>query len=650
MSRAVYSSSFEVLRWTCASAVLALYFGVLGLLTLYGAHRWYLLWLCRRHRSDAPQPPARFTTPPRLTVQVPLYNELHVANRVIEAVAGIDWPPDLLDIQILDDSTDETTAVVADAVARCRARGVAIDHLRRTDRSGYKAGALAFGLDRARGEFVAVFDADFVPAPSFARALIDHFTDPEVGMVQARWGHLNRESSLLTRAQSILLDGHFVVEHAARNRSGRFFNFNGTAGIWRRSCIEDAGGWQHDTLTEDLDLSYRAQMRGWRFVFAPDTVAPAELPVEMGAFKVQQHRWAEGSVQTALKLLPRLLQSPLPKRVKIESVFHLTANVGYVLMVALALLIGPAVWFRRGIDARELAVVDLPLIATSLVSIAVFYLASPAGSLRHLARCGAIHPVLMAVGHRDLDQQRARGRLRRLPPRDRSSDAHRSMRSRRRSRRSRPGCTAQRRGRRYLDRAGAGHLLHRARRRRARGRAVGRRSPSSRSLPAGSCTRRIDAEPSTNPVMVLYRQLRTSTSVPAGSASEAPGATMNALRVDEREDVPRAGASDRTRRRTSRPRRSAERGDRSSAPACGGAVDERGAQRRRRRLRMAHELPQRGLHEHLEARERRERVPGQAQYEAPAASRRDDRLSGRMATLWKRRSHPARISADSTRS
>jgi cellulose synthase/poly-beta-1,6-N-acetylglucosamine synthase-like glycosyltransferase len=380
------------------SAVLALYFGVLGVLTLYGAHRWYLLWLYRRHRGDVPRPRARFATPPRLTVQVPLYNEVHVARRVIEAVAGFDWPPDLLDIQILDDSTDETTAIVADAVARARARGVAIDHLRRTDRTGYKAGALAFGLDRARGEFVAVFDADFVPAPSFARTLIDHFTDPEVGMVQARWGHLNRESSLLTRAQSILLDGHFVVEHAARNRSGRFFNFNGTAGIWRRSCIDDAGGWQHDTLTEDLDLSYRAQMRGWRFVFVPDAIAPAELPVEMGAFKVQQHRWAQGSVQTAVKLLPPLLRSSVPRIVKIESVFHLTANVGYVLMVALALLIGPAVWFRRGIGARELAVVDLPLIAMSLVSIAAFYLASQReaygtwrGAVRYI-------PVLMAVG------------------------------------------------------------------------------------------------------------------------------------------------------------------------------------------------------------------------------------------------------------
>ena len=235
------------------TVVLALYFGCLALLTCYGAHRWYLLWLFRRHRSDAPKSSARFDTPPKLSVQIPLYNEMYVAKRVIEAVAALDWPTDRLDIQVLDDSTDETSTIVADAVAKCRARGVDIVHLRRGDRSGYKAGALAFGLGSAKGEFVAVFDADFVPAPDFARALMDHFTDPNVGMVQARWGHLNRDSSLLTRAQSILLDGHFVIEHAARNRSGRFFNFNGTAGILRRKMIEDAGGWEHDTLTEDSD-------------------------------------------------------------------------------------------------------------------------------------------------------------------------------------------------------------------------------------------------------------------------------------------------------------------------------------------------------------------------------------------------------------
>jgi cellulose synthase/poly-beta-1,6-N-acetylglucosamine synthase-like glycosyltransferase len=380
------------------SVVLALYFGVLALSTVYAAHRWHLLWLFRRHRRDMPRPSARFENLPRLTVQVPLFNEMYVAARVVDAVAALDWPADRLDIQILDDSTDETRSIVAEAVGRARARGADIVHLCRADRAGYKAGALSAGLDRAKGEFLAVFDADFVPPPGFARKIIDHFTDPGIGMVQARWGHLNRDRSPLTRAQSILLDGHFVLEHAARNRSGRFFNFNGTAGIWRRACIDDAGGWQHDTLTEDLDLSYRAQLRGWRFVFVHDAVAPAELPVEMGAFKSQQHRWAQGSTQTAVKLLPRILRSALPGRVKAESVFHLTANAGYLLMVALAVLVGPAIWFRRGAEARDWALVDLPIVAASLVSIATFYLVSQReayGSWRDAVR---YLPVLMAVG------------------------------------------------------------------------------------------------------------------------------------------------------------------------------------------------------------------------------------------------------------
>ncbi len=378
--------------------VLSLYFGTLALLALYGAHRWYLLWLFRKHRAAPPEPRTRFDVLPRLTVQVPLYNELYVATRAIDAVAALDWPKDRLDIQILDDSTDETSTLAADAVSAWRARGVDIVHIRRPERTGYKAGALAAGLRRAKGDFVAVFDADFVPAADFARRLVDHFTDPGVGMVQARWGHLNRHSSLLTRAQSMLLDGHFVVEHAARNRSGRFFNFNGTAGIWRSACIDDAGGWQHDTLTEDLDLSYRAQMRGWRFVFVTDAVAPAELPLEIGAFKSQQHRWAKGSVQTAVKLLPRLLRSPIPRRVKLESIVHLSANAAYVLMAALTLLIGPAVWLRRGIDAGELALIDLPLITASVVSISAFYLVSQREAYGRWRDALRYLPVLMAIG------------------------------------------------------------------------------------------------------------------------------------------------------------------------------------------------------------------------------------------------------------
>jgi cellulose synthase/poly-beta-1,6-N-acetylglucosamine synthase-like glycosyltransferase len=380
------------------TVVLASYFGALALLTLYGAHRWHLLWLYARHRRNAPRPAGDPGARPRLTVQIPLFNEMYVARRAIEAVAALDWPADRLEIQVLDDSTDATSAIVADTVARLRARGCNAVHVKRDARTGYKAGALAAGLATASGEFVAVFDADFVPAPDFARRLIGHFADPSVGMVQARWGHLNREGSALTRAQSILLDGHFVIEHAARNRSGRFFNFNGTAGIWRKACIDDAGGWQHDTLTEDLDLSYRAQIRGWRFVFVHDTVAPAELPIEMGAFKTQQHRWAQGSVQTAIKLLPGIVGGPLPLRVKLESCFHLTANAGYVLMLVLAALIGPAVWYRRGIGAVQLAVVDLPLILLSLGSIATFYLVSQREAYGRWRDAWRYLPVLMAVG------------------------------------------------------------------------------------------------------------------------------------------------------------------------------------------------------------------------------------------------------------
>ena len=381
-------------RW----AILAAYFLTLLTLSAYGAHRWYLLYLYHRHRRRAERPRACFDTPPVLTVQLPVYNERYVVERLIDAVCAIEYPRDRLEIQVLDDSTDETTVVARRKVEAMRAAGCDIVYIHRTERTGFKAGALDAGLSRARGELVAIFDADFLPRPDFARRLVDHFTDPSVGMVQARWGHLNRGHSVLTRVQSMFLDGHFVIEHTARNRSGRFFNFNGTAGIWRRSCIEDAGGWQHDTLTEDLDLSYRAQMRGWRFVFDPDEIAPAELPIEMGAFKSQQHRWAKGSIQTAKKLLPRILRSGLPLRVKTESVFHLTANIGYVLMVVLSLLVVPAVWMRKDIATWLIVAVDLPLFVFSTVSVAVFYLVAEKEALGRAPRAGRWIPFLMAVG------------------------------------------------------------------------------------------------------------------------------------------------------------------------------------------------------------------------------------------------------------
>jgi cellulose synthase/poly-beta-1,6-N-acetylglucosamine synthase-like glycosyltransferase len=276
---------------------------------------------------------------PSVTVQLPLYNERTVAARLIRAVGVLDYPREKLEIQVLDDSSDETCAIVDAEVRALVSAGLDAHVLRRPSRAGYKAGALAFGLERARGECIAIFDADFVPAPDFLRALVPAFADERVGMVQARWDHVNRMESLLTRAQATLLDGHFVIEHTVRFTNGLFFNFNGTAGIWRRAAIDSAGGWQHDTLTEDLDLSYRAQLADWRFVYVPDVAAPAEVPGELSAFLSQQHRWAKGSVQVARKLARRVASSSLPWRVKLEAFAHLSSNCGYPLVVVLAFVL-----------------------------------------------------------------------------------------------------------------------------------------------------------------------------------------------------------------------------------------------------------------------------------------------------------------------
>src|SRR5918992_27974 len=293
--------------------ILGTYFFVLVILAVYGWHRYYLVYLYMKNKDRQPVPAGSLAELPRVTVQLPIYNEMYVADRLIDSVCALDYPRELLEIQVLDDSTDETTSVAERAVRRQAAEGIDISYLHRTNRRGYKAGALEAGMKVATGEYVAIFDADFIPPADFLQRTIQFFTDPKIALVQARWGHINQDYSLLTKIQSILLDGHFVLEHGSRNRGGCFFNFNGTAGIWRRAAITDAGGWHHDTLTEDLDLSYRAQLRGWQFVFLQDHVAPAELPVEMNAFKSQQHRWAKGSIQTFLKLMPRILHSNLPR-------------------------------------------------------------------------------------------------------------------------------------------------------------------------------------------------------------------------------------------------------------------------------------------------------------------------------------------------
>lgn len=361
---------------TIQIVILAVYFGILLVLSFYGSHRYAIVAMYKKYaRGDDPEPDDHFSDAdlPVVTVQLPLFNERYVVERLVRAVCELDYPRDRLEIQVLDDSTDDTTKIAAGLVAEMRERGLDIVLLHREDRTGYKAGALEAGLEQARGEFVAVFDADFVPEPDFLRQTIHYFTDDRIGMVQTRWEHINREFSLLTRAQAILLDGHFVLEHTARNRAGRFFNFNGTAGIWRAQAIADAGGWEHDTLTEDLDLSYRAQLEGWQFVFLRDVTAPSEIPVEMNAFRSQQHRWAKGSIQTALKLLPRILKSDQPRHIKYEAFHHLTANFAYLLMVILAALMPLATIIRIHQGWYEALVLDLPIFLGATFSVCYFY-------------------------------------------------------------------------------------------------------------------------------------------------------------------------------------------------------------------------------------------------------------------------------------
>ena len=358
--------------------ILVLYFFVLSILAIYGWHRYYIVYLYMKNRDKAPDKalPPPLETLPRVTIQLPIYNEMYVADRLIDAVCEMRYPRELLQIQVLDDSTDETTDIAELAVRRHAARGFDISYLHRVDRTGYKAGALEAGLRVATGEYIAIFDADFIPPKDFLHQTLPHFTDAKIGMVQARWGHINQDYSLLTKIQAILLDAHFVLEHGGRNRSGAFFNFNGTAGVWRRAAIDSAGGWQHDTLTEDLDLSYRAQLAGWKFKFLPHVVSPAEVPVEMNSFKSQQHRWAKGSIQTCMKLLPRILRSKQPLAVKAEAFFHLSANFNYLLMSVLSILMFPAMWVRYNMGWTEMLLIDIPLFAAATLSVCNFYIVS----------------------------------------------------------------------------------------------------------------------------------------------------------------------------------------------------------------------------------------------------------------------------------
>ncbi len=376
------------------------YFIVLVLLAAYGAHRYVLVYLYYKNKKNrTTEPASRFEELPLVTVQLPIFNEQFVIERLLDSISQLDYPLDKLDVQVLDDSTDETVAVAKGLVEHYAARGFPITYHHRTNREGFKAGALANGLKTAKGEFVAIFDADFTPPPDFLHKTIHHLHDPKIGMVQTRWTHINRNYSFLTEVEAILLDGHFVLEHSGRARSGVFFNFNGTAGVWRRTAIEEAGGWQHDTLTEDTDLSYRAQLKGWRFLYLQDVECPAELPVEMTAFKTQQARWAKGLIQTGKKVLPRVMKSKEPFHVKLEAWFHLTSNLSYPLMCVLSVLLLPAMIIRFYQGWFQMLYIDIPLFLASTFSISSFYLVSQRELFpRTWLRTFLYLPFLMALG------------------------------------------------------------------------------------------------------------------------------------------------------------------------------------------------------------------------------------------------------------
>lgn len=377
---------------------LVVYFCILITVFVYSSHRYYMVYLYYKHQKDKPVLRKKLDRLPRVTVQLPIFNEMYVVRRLITASCEIDYPKELFDIQVLDDSTDETREIALKCVEEFRAKGFDISCIYRENREGYKGGALENGLKYAKGEFVFVFDADFVPQSDILQKTIHFFADKSVGMVQTRWSHLNGGYSFITKVQAIMLDGHFVIEHAARNWSGRFFNFNGTAGVWRKEAITSAGGWQNDTLTEDLDLSYRSQLKGWKFIYLKDELTPSEIPVEINGFKSQQHRWAKGSIQTAKKLLPAIFKSDLPLKVKVEAFFHLTNNISYLLMLVLSVLIYPSMVARINIGWFRMLVADVPFLLFATVGISFFYICSQREAYSDWKSRIIYLPMLMSLG------------------------------------------------------------------------------------------------------------------------------------------------------------------------------------------------------------------------------------------------------------
>jgi cellulose synthase/poly-beta-1,6-N-acetylglucosamine synthase-like glycosyltransferase len=381
-------------------ALMIPYFTVLIILSVFGLHRYEMIRGYLKHKKKLTGGPAsRFEQLPRVTIQLPLYNEKFVVERLLEETLKMRYPRELFQVQVLDDSTDETHPFAESLCARYQAMGHPVEYRHRASRHGYKAGALQEGLQSATGEFIAVFDADFIPPEDFLERTIHYFSDPQVGVVQTRWTYLNRHYNLLTEVEAMLLDGHFVLEHGARFGGGLFFNFNGTAGILRRDMIDHAGGWQHDTLTEDSDLSYRAQMKGWKFVYIPGVECPSELPVEMNGFQVQQSRWSKGLTQVAIKLLPSILKADLPRRVKLEAILHLTPNISYPMMIIVSALMLPVMIVRFYMGWLQMLCIDMPLIIASFWSITAFYMLAHRELYPKTWKRGIFFiPMLMAAG------------------------------------------------------------------------------------------------------------------------------------------------------------------------------------------------------------------------------------------------------------
>ncbi len=376
--------------------VLFAYIFSLTVLFVFGSHGFIMIYYYLKYRTRRYEPAGPINRYPVVTVQLPVYNELYVVGRLIDASCAMVYPKDKLEIQVLDDSTDQTVEVVASHVERYRREGFDIKHIRRGTREGFKAGALKEGLRTARGEFIAIFDADFVPRPDFLLKTIAHFLkDVRVGMVQTRWEHLNSEYSLLTRTQAMALDGHFVIEQAVRNKVGFFINFNGTAGVWRKSCIEDAGNWQSDTLTEDLDLSYRAQLRGWKFRYLNDVTSPAELPSEINALKSQQFRWTKGAIETARKILPVVWRSDLPVKLKIHATFHLTNNLVFPFIVLAGILNVPLVFIKHS-GLYDPYFTFMSVFVFAFIGSFLFYLFSQKDVYQDWRRRIFLFPVFMA--------------------------------------------------------------------------------------------------------------------------------------------------------------------------------------------------------------------------------------------------------------